>query len=123
MITIVFCVRKRPEMSDEEFRSYWWERHGPYVKERSAILRMKRYVQMPRLMEPGLESVARARGTPEPYDGVAQVSWETLDELKATFADPAAKRAARELLEDERRFIDFSRSPIFFTEEKVVVSN
>lgn len=123
MITIVFCVRKRPEMSVEEFRRYWWEEHGPYVKARAATLRMKRYVQMPRLLEAGFESVAQARGAPEPYDGVAQVSWESLDDLKATFADPAAKRAARELQEDERRFIDFSRSPIFFTEEKVVVAN
>mgnify|MGYP001401687243 CR=1 FL=1 len=123
MITIVFCVRKREDMSLAEFRRFWWEEHGPYVKERAPILRMKRYVQMPRLLEPGFESVATARGTPEPYDGVAMVSWESMDELKVTFTDPAAKRAARELLEDERRFIDFSRSPIFFTEEKTVVSN
>ncbi len=122
MITIVFCVRKRPDLSDEEFRRIWWEEHGPFVKERAKTLRMKRYVQMPRLLEPGFESVASARGAPEPFDGVAQVSWESMDDLKATFTDPAARRCARELLEDERRFIDFSRSPIFFTEEKVVVS-
>lgn len=123
MITIVFCVRKRPDMSMEEFRRFWWEEHGPFVKERAAILNMKRYVQMPRLLQEGFESVATARGAPEPYDGIAQVSWESLDDLKATFTDPAARRAARELLEDERRFIDFTRSPIFFTEEKVVVGN
>lgn len=123
MITIVFCVRKRADMSVEEFRRFWWEEHGPYVKERAPTLRMKRYVQMPRLLAEGFESVATARGAPEPYDGIAQVSWDSLDDLKATFTDPAAKRAARELLEDERRFIDFSRSPIFFTEEKVVVGN
>lgn len=123
MITIVFCVRKRADMSVEEFRRFWWEEHGPYVKERAPTLRMKRYVQMPRLLAEGFESVATARGAPEPYDGIAQVSWDSLDDLKATFTDPAAKRAARELLEDERRFIDFSRSPISFTEEKVVVGN
>ncbi|GGA79028.1 hypothetical protein GCM10011385_36490 [Nitratireductor aestuarii] len=123
MINVIFCVYKRPEMSDEEFREFWWESHGPFVKARSEILRMKRYVQMPRLLAPGFESVASARGAPEPFDGIAMVSWESMDELKATFTDPAAKKAARELLEDERRFIDFSRSPIFFTEEKVVVWN
>lgn len=122
MITIVFCVRKRADMSEDEFRRFWRDEHGPYVRERAKILRMKRYVQMPRLLDPGLESVATARGAPEPFDGIAQVSWESYDDLKATFTDPAAKRAARELLEDERRFIDFSRSPIFFTEERVVVS-
>ncbi len=123
MITIVFCVRKRPEMSVEEFRRFWWEEHGPFVNKRAAALRMKRYVQMPRLLEPGFDSVATARGAPEPYDGIATVSWESLDDLKFTFTDRDAKRAARELLEDERRFIDFSRSPIFFTEEKVVVGD
>ena len=29
---LVFCVRKRPELSDEEFQTYWLERHGPLVR-------------------------------------------------------------------------------------------
>ena len=121
MITVVFCVHRLPGLNVEAFRRYWWEQHGPLVKARAGILRIARYVQMPRLDAPGLDSVATARGAPESYDGVAQVSWRTLSELQATFGDSAARTAARELLEDERRFIDLPRSPIFFTEEKVVV--
>lgn len=121
MITVVFCVHRLPGLSVDAFRRYWWEQHGPLVKARAGVLRIARYVQMPRLDAPGLDSVATARGAPEAYDGVAQVSWQNLTELQATFGDPAARTAARELLEDERRFIDLPRSPIFFTEEKVVV--
>ena len=121
MITVVFCVHRRPGLSVESFKRYWEEQHGPLVKARASVLRIARYVQMPRLDAPGLDSVAIARGAPEPYDGVAQVSWQGLADLQATFGDPAARQAARELLEDERRFIDMPRSPIFFTEEKVVV--
>ena len=29
---LVFCARKRPELSDEEFQTYWLERHGPLVR-------------------------------------------------------------------------------------------
>ena len=44
-----------------------------------------------------------------------------MEELQASFDDPDARRAGRELIEDEKRFIDLANSPIFFTEEKVVV--
>ena len=36
--------------------------------------------------------------------------------------DPAARAASRELLEDERRFVDLSRSPIFLAEEYAIIT-
>jgi hypothetical protein len=122
MIALVFCVRKYPHATVEEFRDYWWNKHGPYVAERAHLLNMKSYTQMPALLAEGMESVAQARGTLPPYDGVAMCTWDSMDALKATFSSRDAKRAGRELIEDERRFVDFSRSTIFFTDVKPVVA-
>jgi hypothetical protein len=121
MFTVVFCLRRRADLSEEAFRRYWREEHGPKVQARADVLRIARYAQLPRLDLPWLAAAAAARGAPEGYDGVAQVSWTSLDDLRATFEDPEARRAGRELIEDEARFIDFANSPIFFTEETVLV--
>jgi hypothetical protein len=65
---------------------------------------------------------ADSRGTQiEPYDGVAQLWWDSVEDLQAVLADEAAQQAAAELLEDERRFIDLSASTLWLGEEHVVV--
>lgn len=53
------------------------------------------------------------------YDGVAELWWESLDDV---FADvtPERQAAGLALLEDERKFIDLPKSPLFFGEEKAI---
>jgi hypothetical protein len=121
MITLVFCLRRLPRLSREAFQERWLKVHGPMVAERASALRMARYVQSHTFEGSRLGGVSAIRSAPEPYDGITQVSWRSLDDLMATFEDPAANKAALELLEDEREFIDLPRSPIFFTREHVVV--
>ena len=43
--------------------------------------------------------------------------WDSLDDLQAAMTSEAGAKAAARLLEDEAKFIDFSRSTIFITEE------
>ena len=62
------------------------------------------------------------RGSPEPYDGVAEIWYESRQALETLGGDPAARAASRELLEDERRFVDLSRSPIFLAEEYAIIT-
>jgi hypothetical protein len=42
--------------------------------------------------------------------------------LETLGRDPAARAASRLLLEDERRFVDFSRSAIWAGEEHVLIT-
>jgi hypothetical protein len=53
------------------------------------------------------------------YDGVAELWWETLDDLRGP-QTPERDAAGRALLEDERKFIDLPRSPLFFGEERTI---
>jgi hypothetical protein len=121
MITLVFCLRRLSTLSASEFQDRWLNGHGPLVAERAEALRICRYVQSHTFEHSSLGAAAAIRNAPEPFDGITQVSWRSMDDLLATLDDRAAARAARELLEDERGFIDLPRSPIFFTREHVVV--
>jgi len=58
-----------------------------------------------------------SRGGPEPYDGIAELWFDSADSLQAKLATEEGRRAAIELLEDERRFIDLEQSPLWFGDE------
>ena len=118
MIKLVYCLRRLPNLSREEFQRYWRETHGPLVRGRAEALGIKRYVQLHTLDSP-LNEVLRASrgGSGEPYDGVAELWWESAEALAAATSADEGRKAARELREDEERFIDFRRSVIFAAEE------
>jgi uncharacterized protein (TIGR02118 family) len=122
MIKLVFCVRRRADLSREEFQRHWRETHAPLVRERGAVLGVRRYVQVHTLPAGTSAALAGSRAVEEEeYDGVAELWWDSLEALGAAVATPEGQRAGAELLEDERRFIDLARSPIFLAEEHVVL--
>lgn len=121
MIKLVFCLRRLPHLSLEEFQRYWLEKHGPLVRGHAATLRIRRYVQVHTLESPVNDALQRSRDTGEPYDGVAELWWENVEDLAAATATPEGQKAARELLDDERKFIDLPRSALWVGEERAVV--
>lgn len=122
MIKLVYCLRRAPNLTREEFQKYWRETHAPLVKARAETLGIKRYVQV-HTLESGLNSaLAASRGcADEPFDGVAELWWDDESSLAGGAGSEAGRQAGRELLEDERNFIDFSRSLIFVAGENPVV--
>jgi hypothetical protein len=47
--------------------------------------------------------------------------WDSLDDMRAASGTPAGQAAGLALLEDERKFIDLARSPLFFGVEKTII--
>jgi len=123
MIKLVYCLRRQAHLSHEQFQRYWWETHGPLVREHAAALAIRRYVQVHTLDGPINDALRAGRGTGEPFDGVAELWWESAQDLAAASASPAGQRAVAALLEDERRFIDFARSVVWVGEERVVIGS
>jgi uncharacterized protein (TIGR02118 family) len=122
MIKLVFTLRRREDMTREEFQRYWREQHAPLVKRHADALHIRRYVQVHALDTDLDEAIAGPRGSePRVYDGVAELWWDSLEELVAAFSSDAGQVAGRELLEDEQRFIDLPRSPLWLGEENVVI--
>jgi uncharacterized protein (TIGR02118 family) len=117
MIKLVYCIRRREGLSDDEFRKHWREVHAPKVKHFAKALRARRYVQSHTLDTPLNEGLRASRGARPAYDGITEVWWDSETELTAAMGDPDGVAAGRALLEDEERFIDLGRSSIFLAEE------
>jgi heme-degrading monooxygenase HmoA len=62
----------------------------------------------------------QSRGSAEPYDGITEVWWESLEAVRAGMGAPGSLEAQQRLMEDESKFIDFARSCVFMTEEHVI---
>lgn len=121
MIKLTFCLKRLPHLSREEFQAYWRGTHAPLVASVAETLQIRRYVQLHSVPAELSAPIGASRNAPEDYDGVAELWFDSLEAVVANGASEAAREAGAMLLEDERKFIDLSRSPLWWGEEHVVV--
>ena len=121
MIKLVFCLRRKEGMTLEAFQRYWYDKHGPLVRKHGEALRIRRYVQLHTRDTAMSASLREGRGSPEGYDGVAELWWDSVEDLQDAFETPEGQAAGAELLEDERKFIDLSQSPLWIADERPVI--
>ena len=117
MTKLIYCLRRRPHLSLDEFQAHWREHHaqfGPRVKS------IRRYVQYHTLAnDPIREAMAQAGASSvDTYDGISIAWFDSMDALRLEMQSNPVVAAA---LEDEKHFIDHSRSTACITDEKVVV--
>lgn len=118
MIRLVYLLRRKPELTLAEFHARWRDEHGPLVAFHQTRLGIERYTQSHRIDDPSNDRMATARGGMEPpYDGVAELWWESEDSLAAATSTEAGRRAGAELLADEAAFIDLASSPLWLAHE------
>ena len=117
MVKLVFALRRLPHLSRAEFQRYWHEQHAPLVKKHAETLGIRRYVQLHTLDTPLNQGLRGTRGGPEEFDGVAEI-WFDEASLPATAEAAVAGQA---LLEDEKKFIDLARSPLWIGEERPIL--
>ena len=106
----------------EEFQRYWREEHAPLVRSHAETLGIRRYVQTHTRPSPVGDAVSASRGSVEGYDGLAEIWFDSVEALASAAASSAGMEAGAALLEDERRFIDLERSPLWLAEEVEVVA-
>ena len=119
MIRVTYALRRRRDMSSEDFHGYWRERHGPLVASYASVLGIRRYVQTHLLPDDPLNGTLRAAyGTSEDlFDGVAELWLNTEADRAAAASSANGREAGIALVEDESHFIDFSRSIFMFGTE------
>lgn len=84
MFTILVMVRKKENISTEEFRRIWKDEYGPFYKKMPEV---KSYQQL-HLTD------RRKDDTEDPIDGVAIMSFDSEEEMKKAWARPIYKEAA-----------------------------
>ncbi|MBD2022143.1 EthD domain-containing protein [Leptolyngbya sp. FACHB-36] len=125
MIKFVYCLRKRSDLSDAEFHTFWRDVHGPFIRDLAQTLQATKYIQSHTLNTPVNVEIAKSRDLdPSAYDGVTEIWWESMDDFLAAVSTPEGQAAAKQYITDpdvgEVNFIDFSQSRAFLTEEHTV---
>ena len=116
-VKLIFCCRRRPELSLEEFHQTWLNDHGPLVRKcHEQLPQMKRYVQSHLIAGPASDAVRASRGSGEPYDGITEVWFDSLEAMGANTSAEAIA-AGEQLLADERRMLDLPRCSVFLAVE------
>lgn len=123
MIKLTFCLRRRPDLSVDEFHRYWRDEHGPLVTARAEVLGVRKYQQVHTIAETELHAALQRRngGSPEPFDGIAEIWVDDVDAFRNGSGLPGSRDAANDLLDDEAKFIDLPNSPMWLGEEVVFV--
>ncbi|MBL6751381.1 MAG: EthD domain-containing protein [Nevskia sp.] len=120
MIKLVFCVRKRADLSTEQFQQYWLKQHGPLVRGFAKAIRARKYIQSHTTAAELNEIFRQSRDLAPAYDGITEVWWDDAEALKAGMATEEGQAAHRALLEDEKKFIDLKQSRVFMTDEHLI---
>ncbi|MDH5428756.1 MAG: EthD domain-containing protein [Nitrospirota bacterium] len=80
-------------------------------------MRAKKYVQSLTLDTPLNEGHRTSRGILPEYDGIAEVWFESEEDLMEAMSSPEGQKLSAALLEDEEKFIDQTQSSGFIVQE------
>ena len=117
MIKLIMCLRRRSDLTREQFQDYWMNQHGPFFQENATTMRAKKYVQSLTVNTPMNEGFRESRGMQPEYDGVAEVWFASEEDLMQAMSSAEGQQLSAALLEDEGNFIDHSKSSAFIVRE------
>lgn len=117
MIKFIMCCTRHPDMTREQFQDYWLNKHAPLFQKFADTYQTKKYVQCHTIDTPLNEGIRESRGMMQEYDGVAEVWFESEEELVAAMSSPEGQKLSVTLLKDESNFIDHAKSTAFITKE------
>lgn len=118
LVKLYYPLRHVASLSLDEAQLYWRAHHGPIIRSQAAASRILRYVQVHRYPDPLEARWREQRGTAvEPYTGHAEL-WFDRNEFGAS--GPERTAAGRRAEDDERNFIDFARSTMWWAKEYVI---
>jgi len=106
MIKLVYCFRKRPDLSEEAFLKYWQTTHTALGTKMPGIRRLVQSRTVRNAIDP----------FPPAFDAMVEIwfdDWAALARAQASreWADSSA---------DETNFVDPETAAYFITEEKIV---
>jgi hypothetical protein len=107
-------------MTDAEVHRTWHDDHGRLVRGLADKVNMRKYIQSHTIEPEYARSVFSTRGVQAPLTGITEVWVDSPASLESSFDTADGREIAQVLIEDERRFVDLSRSRCFLTKEHVI---
>jgi len=109
MVKLIVCAKRKTGITHEEFSRYWRQNLGPLVKSVPEFIRhVRKYVQC------HIVSNSAPLGASSDYDGVAELWFDSVDELNKAFNEPRYLEVIRP---DELKFADLVNCVSIVTEE------
>jgi len=96
---------------------YWQHKHGPFFMSNADAMGAIKYVQSQTINSPLNEGMRASRDMMPEYDGVAEVWFESEEALMQGMSSPEGQKLGALLLEDEKNFIDHTKSSAFIVNE------
>jgi len=120
MIKFIQCIRKRPEMSIQDFRREW----KTYQTKASALAKAINATGLSFCTTLAVEEnlqVMLTRGTSEPFDGIAEMRIANAPRTIEALGREPARSLMLDFQAMQASFIDLERSSFFFTAEETVI--
>jgi hypothetical protein len=120
MIKFIQCVRKKPEISIQEFRRFW----GLYQAKATELARAVNAVGLSFSTALAVDEnlqVMLSRGTSEPFDGLAEMSISNAPRMLEKLGEAPARAVWEEFKQLQAEFVDLEESSFFFASEEVVL--
>jgi uncharacterized protein (TIGR02118 family) len=105
MFHVVFLVKKRPDLSQEEFTRYWIDEHTLFTAKTPGL---RAYHCFPMTGHPG---------APPPFDAIAYISFDDRAAYDRAMASPEFAAA----LADAPNFQDTANTHAFFATQHIIV--
>ncbi len=117
MIKCMLLIRRAPHLSQAEFAEYWMTHHAKLAVAAAPYFRMRRYAQIHPRAHMMADALQASRGAMMgQFDGVAEVWWDSFEDMAAAAGETPAE-IAEAVLKDEQKFVDLQGSVIWFGEE------
>jgi uncharacterized protein (TIGR02118 family) len=102
MVKLVFFLHKHPDLTEEAFRRYWSDTHGPLV---AKIPGLRKYVLG--------QHVPVALPFPPPCDGLAELWFDSVESMQNALSSPEGQAA----IADAASCFDVARTSMIVVEE------
>ncbi len=116
MIRMEYFIRRPADMERSDFLARWKGQYAELVAGLASRLKIRKFIQCEVLPEdPHGALLTRMYGAGgEIYDGISEFWWASRKELADALATEKGRAAMAELVAAEGKFVDFSRSALWF---------
>ncbi len=117
MIRFINCIKKRDDISQQEFKDFWnSEKFDDLINQVATVSGATKTLKERTLQVEANMILRQDRGTAEQFDGVFEYFWNDAASLMDIYSTEDAQAIMKEMTEYLEQFVDLSNSTGFFTE-------
>jgi hypothetical protein len=119
MIRLITCLKRRDDISPEEFRRFWMDAaFDELIGRIVALTGAERYAKNLTLSVEANVLLMQERGLGEPFDGIIEFWWHDAAHFDELYNSEERKALMLDMQAYQTQFADLAASASFFTESR-----